>query len=251
MTKRPVLRCLAIGLSASLTLPAQASTLSAVLDFEGFLAGQIIDDEYAVSPPPGSNLSAVNLSSGPNVAIIFDTAAPTGGDIDLAAPFDSMNPALPDNYDPGNVLIIQERNNCDLIAGFCSIPDDEGTSPAGEIEILFNSPIILTSIDFFDIEFNENANDPDSQIRLFDASDNEILANTFFVPNTSGDNMWDQLVFDVPGVKRVLIELNGSGAIDNVAYVVPVPAAAWLFCSALGMLGWMRRQTGRRHSIAA
>jgi hypothetical protein len=28
------------------------------------------------------------------------------------------------------------------------------------------------------------------------------------------------------------------------APVVPVPAAAWLFCSAVGLLGWIRRKTG-------
>ena len=242
MSLRPVFRYLAAGLALGLSPMTQATTVNAVLDFEGFAPGQIIDDEYALAPPPGSNLSAVNLSSGPDVAIIFDTGSPTGGDFDLAAPFMSANPALPGPYDPGNVLIIQETNNCDLVAGFCDLPDDEGSSPAGEIEIVFNNPIILTSIDFFDIEFNENNNDPDSQIRLFDGNDTEILANTFFVPNTNGDNMWDRVIFDVPDVKRVLIELNGSGAIDNVAYVVPVPAAAWLFGSALGMLGWLRRR---------
>ena len=243
MKLRPVDSLGKIALAAFLACSLAPAAQAFVLDFEGFAAGQIIDDEYAASPPPGTNVMAVNLSSGPNAAIIFDTNSPTGGDLDLAAPFSSANPSLSDNYSPGNVLIIQETNDCNFVTGFCTIPDDEGSSPAGEIEFVFASPVTLQSIDFFDIEFNEDNNDPDSEIHLFDANDNEIMAGMFFVPNTGGDNMWDQLSFNsVQGVKRLVIELNGSGAIDNVTYV-PVPAAVWLFGSALGLLGWIRRRT--------
>lgn len=228
------------GLGAGLLLVAASSASAAVLDFEGFAAGTIIDDEYSVLPPPGTAVSAVNLSAGPDVAVIFDTNMVTGGDPDLGAPFSSLNPALDQNYMPGNVLIIQERTNCDQFT--CSVPDDEGSRPAGEFEFIFNSAITLQSIDFFDIEFNENNNDPDSEIRLYDSADNEIFVDTFYVPNTGGDNMWNQLVFgDITGVKRIVIEMNGSGAIDNLTYV-PIPAAAWLFGSALLGLGWLRRR---------
>jgi len=217
---------------------------AAVLSFEGFGIGQIIDDEYAVNPPPGTVVGAVNLSAGPNAAIIFDTNMPSATDLDLAAPFDSPNPALPDNYYPGNVLIIQELNDCNFVTGFCTLPDDEGSSPAGEFEFLFNAVVTLESLDFFDIEFNENNNDPDSEIHLFDINDNEILPGAFYVPNTNGDNMWNQLDFgSVAGVKRMVVEMNGSGAIDNLTFsVIPLPAAFWLFGSAVGLLGWLRRK---------
>ncbi len=231
----------AAPVALALTLPA-ASAYGAVLDFEGFALGQIIDDEYAVAPAPGTSVVAVNLSMGPNAAIIFDTGMPTGGDFDLAAPFDSMDPNLPDNYDPGNVLIIQETNDCDFVAGFCTVPDDENSMPAGEFEFTFGSPIILQSLDFFDIEFNENDMDPDSEILLYDSAD--VLIATFFVPNTGGDNMWAQVDFGgIAGVARMVVEMNGSGAIDNLTYVVPVPAAAWLFGSALlGLFGFSRKR---------
>ena len=65
-----------------------------------------------------------------------------------------------DDYRPGNVLIIQERDDCDFQAGFCATPDDEGSLRPGEyfgeFEFVFSQDIILDSIDFFDVEFNEN-----------------------------------------------------------------------------------------------
>ncbi len=219
------------------------TTSAAVLDFEGFASGQIIDDEYA----PDVQISGVNLSFGPDVALIFDTTDlnPAGGDYDLVGPFNSNNPTLSDNYNPGNVLIIQERNDCDFQAGFCATPDDEGSRPGGEFEFLFSTDIILESLDFFDIEAVEDSGNPNSQIRLYDSAGDEIMAGLLFVPGTGGDNLWNQMDFgSVSGVRRIVIELNGSGAIDNLTYqVVPVPAAAWLFGSALGLLGWMRLRT--------
>jgi len=221
------------------------SASAAVLDFEGFDAGRIIDDEYA----PDVAISAINLSHGPDVALIFDTMDlnPAGGDYDLVGPFDSINPSLADNYSPGNVLIIQERNDCNFETGFCTTPDDEGSRPGGEFEFLFSSDITLESIDFFDIELIEDNGNPDSEIHLFDNIGNEILPGTFYVPNTDGDNQWNQLSFaSTSGVRRIVIELNGSGAIDNLTYqVVPVPAAAWLFGSALGLMGWLRLRANR------
>ena len=227
-------------LSTSLFLVASAAN-AVVLDFEGFLAGQIIDDEYA----PEVTISADNLSSGPDAAIIFDTDSPTGGDTDLGAPFSSDNFALADNFYPGKVLIIQETNDCNFVTGFCSVPDDEGSQPAGEFEFIFNRAVTLESLNFFDIEFNEDNNNPDSEIHLFDINDNEIFIGSFFVPNTNGDNKWNQLDFSsATGVKRMVIEMKGSGAIDNLEYtVVPIPAAAWLFGSGLiGLVGIARRK---------
>lgn len=220
------------------------STSAAVLDFEGFTAGRIIDGEYA----PDVSISAINLSHGPDVAVIFDTTDlnPAGGDFDLVGPFDSNNPILEDNFNSGNVLIIQERNDCNFTTGFCATPDDEGSRPGGEFEFLFSTDIILETIDFFDIELEEDNGNPNSEIHLYDSDGDEIHMGVFFVPNTGGDNLWNQLHFDsVSGVRRIVIELNGSGAIDNLTYqVVPLPAAAWLFGSAFGLLVWVRLRAG-------
>lgn len=60
----------------------------------------------------------------------------------------------------------------------------------------------------------------------------------FITPDMVGDN----LSF---GFVATSTEYNGSGVFyDNISFAqVPVPAAVWLFGSALGLLGWMRRKT--------
>lgn len=235
------------AIGTALVFASTSAASAAVLDFEAFNPGQIIDSEYA----PDVVITGINFSNGPDIAVIFDTtdANPVGGDFDLVAPFDSMNPELPDNYEPGNVLIIQENEgSCNFVSGICGVPDDEGSRPAGLFEFLFSQDVILETIDFFDIEFEENNQNPDSRIHLYDALGNEIQRGMWFVPNTGGDNTWDQLDFGgIGNVRRIVIEMGGSGAIDNLTYqVIPLPAAAWLFGSALALLGWTRRRATRR-----
>ncbi|MFQ5634564.1 MAG: thrombospondin type 3 repeat:Cna B-type [Gammaproteobacteria bacterium] len=176
--------------------------------------------------------------------MIFDTTDqnPAGEDFDLVGPFGSVDQGLSQNFEPGNVLIVQERNDCDFIAGSCAVPDDEGSRPGGEFEFSFSTDIVLQSLDFFDIEAAENSQNSNSEIHLYDGGGAEIQAGLWFVPVTGGDNTWNRLNFDsVGGVRRIVIELNGSGAIDNLAYqVVPAPAAVWLLGSALALLGCWR-----------
>jgi hypothetical protein len=222
-----------------------ASVNAAVIDFEGYQPGRIIDDEYA----PDVLINGLNFryGAGPSRSIVFDSDNPTGGDIDLSAPFDSNDSGLQDNYKPGHILILQTLDDCNFGTGFCAVPDDEGRRPAGEFEFTFSEDVVLETIDFFDIEFGENNRNPNSEIHLYDALNVEIQPDTWFVPDTGGDNMWGQLNFGaIEGVRRFVIEMAGSGAIDNVTYTpmspVPLPASAWPFGSAIGFLGWLRRR---------
>lgn len=216
------------------TALSSATANAIVLDFEGFAAGTIIDNEYAAL---GVAISATNFSYGPDVAVVFDSNNPTGGDGDLGAPF--SNPDL-GTLSPGNLLILQERSNCDALS--CSEPDDEGSRPAGQFVISFTEGVLLQSIDFFDVEGIEAS--PNDAIELYDG-DNNLISNGFYVPATGGDNMWAPVLFGVDGVHSIVINMGGSGAIDNIAFetsVVPVPAALPLFISALAGMGFMRRR---------
>lgn len=221
-------------LLCGLSLPALAD----VIDFDGLASGTIVDDEYA----PLVNVSVKNLGGGPDVAVVFDTLNPTGRDYDLGGPFDSNDPDLADDYVANNVLIIHERYDCNGLT--CDEPDDEGSRRAGKFFFDFSQLITLESIDFFDVETEENGSRPENAIRLFDVDDNEILSGEYFTPDTGGDNMWSRLDFNVGGVKRIELNMGGSGAIDNITYsVIPIPAAFWLFGSGLiGLVVLARRK---------
>ena len=212
-----------------------------VIDFEDLSPGTIVDTEYASVV----DISVINRGGGPDLAVLFDTTAETatGGDTDLLGPFNTDNTDLSSGFVTGNVLIIQEHGySCGTNA--CSNPDDEGSRPAGTFYFDFKSVITLESIDFFDVETAENGKTDNNAIRLFDVDNNEIMPGEFFTPDTGGDNMWNQLVFNVDGVKRLELNLGGSGAIDNISFtVVPVPAAVWLFGSGLiGLIALARRK---------
>lgn len=230
-----------------LSLALFSSAASAlVVDFEGYAAGTIIDDEYAAAEPIGVTFSVDNPSRSFDYGVVFDTNNPTGGDDDLAAPFFRAGGQTP--FRPGNVLIVQERGGCSAEA--CEIPDDEAR-PGSTITIEFSEAVILESIDFFDIEWREMgtvtlfgvADQPNGQELALLTTD--PVLGIFDIPNTGGDNTWDQVLFNVTGVKRVEILFGGSGAIDNIDFaVIPIPPAAWLFASSLGLLGWVRRRIG-------
>lgn len=214
---------------------------AAVLTFDEpiFSHGTVVDSEYA----PLVGISAQNNGGGPDLAVAFDTTLSNTLDPDLEGLFDSNNPALADDFDPGNVLIIQE-NSTGCADGTCNAPDDEGSRPAGIITFRFTQTIELLSMDFFDIERAEDGATLNNRIRLYNSGGTELLPDTFYTPNTGGDNLWDQVVFGgISGVQRIDVYMGGSGALDNVVYnVVPIPSSVWLFGAALlGFIGFARR----------
>ena len=231
---------------------AWAGTATAtVLDFEGFGAGQIIDNEY-----DGVTISGVtNLAASPDVAIIFDTDNIVNGiDADLGAPFIGHVIELPgdnqpialtsvetsfEDFYPGNVLILQENEPCNQ--DFCDVPDD--AAAGGMFTFEWDTPVNLESIDFFDIERHEAGAPIEAwRIAMFNGNGEELAGN-WLVPETGGDNTWARLMLDATNVSRLEITLAGSGAIDNITFTrVPLPGVAWLFFPGLAMLGLKLRR---------
>jgi len=213
---------------------AMTSAQAIVVDFDELAAGTIVDgafEGWSVSTEGGSGGS-------PDVAVVFDTGNPTGEDFDLEAPFFTTNPDIPNEYNPNNVLIIQENDTCSAM--MCEDPDDDRNG--GTITFTFDAPVTLNSIDVFDIEENE-----DSGVFEFTAfalsGDGELIA-TLSIPVTGGDNTWDRVTFDdLTNVGTLGIMLSGSGAIDRLDFtVIPVPPAVLLFGSALALLAGVRRR---------
>ena len=220
--------------SALVSLLLAGAANATVLDFEAFASGVIVDNEYSAL---GVMISVDNTGGGPDLGVVFDTDNPTGGDTDLAGPFDNDTRG---SLSPGKVLIIQENGPCNTET--CETPDDEGSRAAGSITISFGGPVTLDTIDFFDVETPEAGPGDDNRITLFDV-DGIAMALDFYTPDTGGDNRWDQVFFGISGVSAIQINLGGSGAIDNIAFQpVPVPAALPLFGFALAGLGFLRRK---------
>ncbi|MEM6941450.1 MAG: Hint domain-containing protein [Pseudomonadota bacterium] len=157
------------------------------LDFNDFAAGTVIEDTYRVSH--GVSVTAVG---GSGQAMIFDSAAPTGGDDDLAS--DRLQ----------GLLIISED-------GDSSDPDD--AAGGGILRFDFDAPVRMKSITVKDIE--AAASGPGTRLVFFDADGSEI-ANHFVSP--TGDGGEADIALNVSGVSRFEVQLDGSGAIDNLIF---------------------------------
>lgn len=160
--------------------------MTSILDFSALATGTVVDNEYSAD---GVTISA---SGGADLAMIFDTANPTGGDADLAT----------DNL--GNVLIISED-------GDSSDPDDE--AHGGTFTFTFDGTTCVERLTFLD-------NEEGARVTLFDADGHEI--DHFHVGRTGNNGQHVQEI-DVDGVYRMEVTLHGSGAIDNLAYTMLRP----------------------------
>ena len=162
------------------------------IDFEGFLAGTVIDDEYA---SVGVTIEAQRKTNNTaeNDAMVFDSNNPTGGDSDLAT------------TSQGNILIVSEDNDS-------SDPDD---AIGGTVTFTFDNPSYIFDIKAVDTEEG-------GMITLKDEDGNVIA--TIDIPSI-GDGDIQQVIIDTDGVASMEVMLNGSGAIDDLCFVPGEPPA--------------------------
>lgn len=142
-----------------------------------------------------ATVSGYDGSGNPIDAVALDTSnTPKTSDFKGSGSFANTNDS---SYviDPGSILIL------------------DGES-AGRIEIAFNGPISLYTINFFDVDSNENAAGA-NPIRLFDVDGNEILGTPFYTP-TTGNKKFDTVWFGGITVKRIIISAQGSFGIDAI-----------------------------------
>ena len=182
-------------------------------DFDGLgnptTPGQIIDDEYA------SVGVTVSTNSAAHPAMIFDSAAPTGGDDDLGSPHQDFGgqgvgaggaAGTPgENADElGRILILSEDNDP-------SDPDDD--ADGGAVTFAFAQDTEVVDVSLLDVDGNET-----TIVDCFDGSGQLVDSVT---AARLGDNSFQTLAINAAGVRRLVITTNGSLGIPGLSVRPP------------------------------
>lgn len=216
-------------------------TIDFETDAEGnpLAEGEVLDEQWAAW---GVHITTVSNPS--NEAMVYDTACPggcSGGDLDLGTPNECYGgPGVaggPSPSDPGgpcgsgatndaplgNVMIISED-------GDSNDPDDD--AGGGEVIWTFDYPVYVDHIELLDLETTETA-----RVFFYDQFGNDLLfdgANDPGLPLLGGgDNSFATADSKVGGVRRLVFDFSGSGAIpaltfclDKVVDSQPEPSGA-------------------------
>lgn len=216
-------------LASALITSAPAHATSTFIDFEG--ANYSTNPVTQIYDADGFLRGTVSVTGGINEAWIYDTTPPVGADPDLEAPFyDAANrPNLTGGLNPGNALIIQENRRR---------PDDNARG--GVMTFEFFNPVDVDNLTLLD------ASRGNVTISAFDINDLLIGTNTnLFDGDTNGaPNFYEVVSLSYLGVSRLELDFtNVSGAVDNIEIsAVPLPAAFWLFGSAIAAFGFVARR---------
>ncbi|MCA9257062.1 MAG: PEP-CTERM sorting domain-containing protein [Phycisphaerales bacterium] len=216
---------------------------------------------------PLLNGQAINQNE--EFGILFEilSAGPNAG----AAIFDStpgLNPADPDLWvGLGNILILQNNNGGAgaMTGDFFNTPNDE---PDGINTLIFNffEPVTLEAIDLIDVDQNGPVTvtlaDSQGRERVYfvPASWTYDIAEGNLPPMAKG---WDTLIlstlmdqpgeggsiataseavgFDAADVVQMTIDIDGSGAVDNLVFV-PEPSSALMLIAGATLALRRRRQ---------
>lgn len=223
---------------------------------QGLVHGSVLNSQYS-----GISISAENLSSGPDLAVIYNTSGgnSTQYDTDLEGPAWGNNNLAQHSldastYQAGNAVIIQEnnyQNSCDT--GICARPDDEGSRPSGTVTFEFDFNITSMGFDLIDFEDVERRN---SSVTFFNDA-MESVTHTFSsftggIHNAVfGDNSINRIYLASIGltnVNKAVFSFGGSGAVDTIKYVrepgtsTQVSEPSVLALMALALIALVRRK---------
>jgi len=199
------------------------------LDLEALPAGTIVSTVFGDGGSGPITVQGVSPLLGGNVALIFDSSNPTGGDTDLGSPNQACGgPGIGGNVGPGtpyenrtaleHILIIAANLVDGNGDGLVDNPDDiDQTAIDGAyITIGFEALGTVTARGIRVIDIDGNG--PNPRVELF-GEDGSLLA-VFPLPNDMPNNGVASIDFgDVPGVARMVVHLNGSGGLDTVIFL--------------------------------
>lgn len=195
-----------LTISVSSFFPAAAATFSATIDFEGLAEGMIVSSVSHGSGISGDDgggsvsvFAAHPNNPGTNRAMIFDATCAggcSGGDDDL------FQPGL------GNILIISE----DLDSSDPDDMDRPGAFYSFDFSGWADGLVTVESITVLDVEFGEH--EGDATVKVYSGGFTTLLA-TVPLPDT-GDGGMAVVPINVSDADSMIVDLNGSGAIDNI-----------------------------------
>lgn len=166
-------------------------------------------------------LGTVNSATGTVGTLLGALPIPADGKVI----FDGSNSYISANFNVGAFFFSS------LWTGNCTVSPSDGTCMTTDPDI----PVGSTFVPLLDVQENTLTFDgngiPDGGLIRLDS-----FSVTFGLP--LGDVILNEGAgtFSLEG--GILGEAFGTGSFQ----VIPVPAAAWLFGSAIGLLGWMRRR---------
>lgn len=236
-----------IGLVAAVCLAGAAH--GQVFDFSSLSHGEIVTNQFS----PALTVVGTNPNRSFDLVAAFDTTMLNTADPDLQGPpWSGGNLAVSNTaVSIGNALILAQDDTDANNDNILDNPNDEGSRPAGTIDLTFGSSVPVFGLDIVDIEgvvqegssldFYEN-NVLVGSVDFGDFTD----SNSAFYDATVvfGNNTANRIqpiaasAFGAGGFDRVVINVGGSSAYDT--FVVPAPASAMLL--AIGGIGAMRRR---------
>lgn len=183
------------------------------LDFDELSAGDLVSNQY-----PGVTISGKSNSrpTAGNAAMVFNSAAPTGGDYDLGTPNQAYggpgqgSGGASNDTALGNILIISED-------GDSADPDDDAYG--GYIRFEFDSPVTIDHLDVLDIDSNEAGG---SIITFTTTSGTQTIS----IP-TAGNNSAQRIIVDVADVTEMKVKFVSSGAISELCYTESTEQKVW------------------------
>lgn len=210
-----------LGLATAVGAPTLARATTIDFDTDGvgdpLAAGTVIDDEYA-------NLGITFQSDDPgnHPLMIFDSSAPTGGDVDLGF------------INVGNLLIISE----DADAG-----DPDDNAGGGIVDILFDQAVTIDELVFGDLEASQAVTvtafaDLDMTTQLAQVSFDTVGGLDGTDPDAGGgNNQLLGLALGTEGVTKLRLEFSGSGSLAELSFTTtPEPSTALLLVLGLALL---------------
>ncbi|MEM7769550.1 MAG: hypothetical protein AAF327_03445 [Cyanobacteria bacterium P01_A01_bin.37] len=166
-------------------------------------AGEVIEDQFASL---GVTVATPENAFG---AMIFDSANPTGGDVDLGTPSQPTGPGVGKDsgagigniLPQGNVLIISED-------GDASDADDNATG--GTLQFDFDDLVRVTGVNLLDIDLVEET----VTVETFD--DGQLVQS--YQAQNLGDNSFQELALGGELVDQLDVNLVRSGAVTEVNF---------------------------------